>query len=399
MIKIKISKTLESKIRKGYPWVFKYQIQNNVVEESDNLAVLYDHKNRFLAVGLWDPTSELCFRILNLLEPKKIDYEFFQERFQKALLLRQDFEKQGTTGYRILNGENDGFPGLILDRYDTTLVLKIYTESWISYLDLIKEVFKNEIQVEQVVLRLSRNIEKTVRKNSQYFDGQVLDGPGPVKPIQFQEHGLKFYVDVVKGQKTGFFLDQRENRLQIKKISGGLSVLNVFSYTGGFSVYAISGGCKKVVEIDNNLFALESSRQNLKLNFPENRDLEFRQIEGDAFQKLNEMKLNNLLFDLVILDPPAFTRKKKHRPQALEAYSRLAELGAQLVTPGGRLFSASCSVHVSANDFYKSVRRGVTSAKKSIKEISRTGHAKDHPVKFAESEYLKSMMGWIEGKD
>ena len=393
MVKIKISKTLEAKIKKGYPWIFKYQLQNPVSENSGSLAVLYDHKNRFLAIGIWDPDSDLCFRVLNLLEPKEINYGFFQERFQKALSLRKGLIEQGTTGYRVLNGENDGFPGLVLDKYDKTWVIKVYTKGWFEFLGRILEVIQSEKNVEQVVLRLARNIEK-----SDFFDGKVLFGPGSVVPVNFQENHLNFQVDVVNGQKTGFFLDQRDNRLQIKKISRGLSVLNVFSYTGGFSVYAISGGCRKLVEIDSNPWALNDSLQNLKLNFQETRNFDFQQIEGDAFQKLKELNSNNTRFDLVILDPPAFARSKKHRPQALEAYSRLAELGVQLVAEGGKLFAASCSAPVSADDFYKAVHKGVALANRKLTEITRSGHAIDHPVRFAEMEYLKSVTGWVGGK-
>ena len=394
MIKIKISKTLESKIRKGYPWIFKYQLQNDLPDKSNGgLAVIYDHKNRFLAIGLWEPDSDLCFRVLNLLETVEIDTPFFLKRFQQALLLRKGLEKQGTTGYRVLNGENDGFPGLVLDRYDKTWVLKIYAKSWFPYLERMLEIILIEESVDQVVLRLARNTEDP---SSHFFDGKILYGPDPIVPVQFCENGLKFHVDVVNGQKTGFFLDQRENRLQIKKISSGLSVLNVFSYTGGFSIYAVSGGCRSLVEIDSNSIALNSSLKNLKLNYPNEQNFEYSQIEGDAFQKLHELKLQNRQFDLVILDPPAFARKKKHRPQALEAYSRLAELGVQLVVPGGRLFSASCSAHISAKEFYKAVNYGVEFANKRIQEITKTRHALDHPVKFKELEYLKSLLGWIK---
>ena len=138
--------------------------------------------------------------------------------------------------------------------------------------------------------------------------------------------------------------------------------------------------------------------QTLKLNFQEPRNFDFKQIEGDAFQKLKELNSNNTRFDLVILDPPAFARSKKHRPQALEAYSRLAELGVQLVAEGGKLFAASCSAPVSADDFYKAVHKGVALANRKLTEITRSGHAIDHPVRFAEMEYLKSVTGWVGGK-
>jgi len=395
MIKIKISKTLEIKIKKGYPWVFKYQLKNKVTENSNGLAVLYDHKNRFLAIGLWDPNSDLCFRVLNLNEPKKIDTNFFLERLKKALLIREGLEEQGTTGYRVLNGENDGFPGLILDRYSNTWVIKVYTSSWFAHLKKVLEAIKTQKKIKQVVLRLSRNVEKSTH---QFFDGQILLGSGINVPVEFRENGLNFYVDVIKGQKTGFFLDQRDNRLLIKQISSGLSVLNVFSYTGGFSIYAISGGCRKLVEIDSNLHALNYSLKNLKLNFPENEDLEFQQLQGDAFDRLQALKLENAKFDLVILDPPAFARKKKHKTQALESYKRLTKYGAQLVKEGGRLFSASCSAHVSLEEFSNAVQNGISSAEKEITEICITGHAVDHPCQFTEAKYLKSVMGWIQNK-
>ena len=138
--------------------------------------------------------------------------------------------------------------------------------------------------------------------------------------------------------------------------------------------------------------------QNKKLNFEESSNLEYQQIEGDAFQKLQELQSVNSQFDLVILDPPAFARKRKHRLHALRAYSRLVELGVQLVAPGGRLFSASCSVHISAEDFYRAVNYGVTSVQKQLTEISRTGHAIDHPIKFNELGYLKSVIGWVGDK-
>ena len=396
MVKIKISKTLEAKIKKGYPWVFKYQLQKKVTGSANGLAVLYDHKNRFLAIGLWDPTSDLCFRVLNLSEPIKIDTKFFLGRLQKALLIRKVLETQGTTGYRILNGENDGFPGLILDRYGNTWVIKVYTISWFAYLERVLEAIKTLENVEQVVLRLSRNVKKS---SHQFFDGQILLGPEPIIPVKFLENGLKFHVDVIKGQKTGFFLDQRDNRLFIKNNSYGLSVLNVFSYTGGFSIYAISGGCRKIVEIDSNARALYFSLQNLRLNFPEKKDLDFQQIEGDAFQNLSALKLKNLKFDLVILDPPAFARKKNHRAQAIEAYTRLTTLGTQLVRSGGRLFSASCSVHVSLEEFSKAVQNGVATAQKQLTEIRVNGHAIDHPIQFTEARYLKSIMGCIREKN
>ena len=391
MIKIEISKTLQGKIRNGYPWVFKYQVQNKIPEgKQEYLGVIYDHKNRFLAVGLWDPFSDLCFRVLNLGEPKEISREFFQKRLQAAIKIREDLKSQATTGYRVINGENDRFPGLVLDRYEDTLVLKLYTASWFPFLDELCELFQKEFKSQQVVLRLSRNVDKFSNDDSIYRDGQVLYGEGKSGWVQFKENGLNFIADVIEGQKTGFYLDQKDNRLRIREMSKGLSVLNVFSYSGGFSVYALAGGCNSIVEVDYNPFALKTSLRNLKLNFPEKTfpSENFIQRKGDAFQILAQLKSETCYFDLVILDPPAFARKKKHKASALDAYTSLAKAGAQLTS--GVLYAASCSAHVPEKEFYDAVNLGIRSAGKKFKEIARTGHAQDHPATFPEAFYLKS---------
>ena len=377
MIKIQISKTLQGKIRKGYPWVFNYQIQNRIPDGSrENLGVIYDHNNRFLAMGLWDPYSDLCFRVLNLGKPREINGYFFLERLQSAIKIRQELETQGTTGYRVINGESDGFPGLVLDRYEDTLVLKLYTTSWFPFLDDLCELFQKEFKSRQVVLRLARNVGKSLEYGSTYRDGQILYGQGSSGWVQFKENGLKFAADVVAGQKTGFFLDQRENRLKIGEMAIGRSVLNVFSYSGGFSVYAFVGGCRSVVEVDCNPFALETSLRNMKSNFPEKSfpAENFIQKEGDAFKILAQLKSEKCFFDLVILDPPAFARKKKHKTQALEAYTRLVQAGASVTS--GVLFAASCSVHVPTNEFYDAVYLGIRSAGKNLKRLPEQGMLK-----------------------
>ena len=391
MIKIEISKTLQGKIRKGYPWIFNYQVQNQIHEaKPENLAVVYDHNNRFLAMGLWDARADLCFRVLCLGKPQKVNSDFFRERLQSAKLIREALEHKGTTGYRVINGENDGFPGLVLDRYGETLVIKLYTSSWFPFLNELCELFQGEFNSKQVVLRLAQNISKSQDTNATYHDGQVLYGSENSSWVEFKENGLKFLADVVEGQKTGFFLDQRDNRLKIRGMVKGRSVLNVFSYTGGFSVYAMAGGCKSVVEVDSNPYALKTSLRNLKLNFPDKSfpSPNFMQEEGDAFQILAKMKAEKRSFDLVILDPPAFARNKKQKSQALDAYIRLAKAGAQVTS--GILFAASCTRHVQANEFYDAVCLGIRSAGIKYEGIAKTGHAQDHPATFPEAFYLKS---------
>ena len=394
VIKLQVSKTAQAKILKGYPWVFDYQIQNHPPQgKPGDLGIIYNSKNKFLAIGLYDPFSDIRLRILQKGSPKEIDAAFFADRLQKAIALRCSLEGEGTSGYRVINGENDGFPGMVLDRYEDTAVLKLYTTAWIPFLDTFLPLVTENLPVQRCVLRLSRNTQKLVEEISAFREGQVLFGPPLTSPVCFRENGLYFEVDVLQGQKTGFYLDQRENRQRIRTLSKDKSVLNVFSYTGGFSVYGLAGGCRSVLEIDSNLWALKTSREIIELNFPDKQSEtgNFQQVQGDAFISLKQLISRKKSFDLVILDPPAFAVKKKQKTKALTTYRRLAESGGRLTRPGGLLFSASCSRHVSAKEFFRAVCSGVKSAGKVYEVIQRTGHAIDHPVSFTEGEYLKGI--------
>ena len=394
MIHIKISKTLERKIRRGYPWVFHYQVQNEKVEgKPGDLAVVYDSKNQFLAIGLYDPESDIRLRILQTSNPVGIDGSFFEERLSRALELRDNLSGEGTTGYRVINGENDGFPGLVLDRYEETVVLKLYTSAWVPYLDTLITLFKKKLYIKRCVLRRSRKVAALEGISKKYNEGHHLFGDKLEGPVRFKENGIGFEVDVIAGQKTGFYLDQRDNRQKVRLLSRGNSVLNVFSYTGAFSVYAFAGGASSVLEIDSNSVALAASRKNLKSHFF-NRNFsveEFSQMKADGFDALSELELGNQEYDLVIVDPPAFAKRKKQTNVALNAYMKLAQAGAKVTKKGGILFAASCSVHVQPPSFFKAVLSGIKSTGRGYEEISRTSHAKDHPFIFSEGEYLKGV--------
>lgn len=398
MIKIEISKTLQGKIRKGYPWVFHYQILNQVTGSPGDMGVIYDARNRFLAIGLFDPLSEIRLRVLQTTHPIKIDPEFFRQRLQKALDLRRALPEAGTTGYRIVNGENDGLPGLVLDRYDETLVLKLYTGAWFPYMEILLELIREELPARRCVLRLSREVAKSVAGVRR--DGEILFGAPLSHPARFRENHLLFEADVFAGHKTGFFFDQRDNRRHILELSKTRTVLNVFSYTGAFSLYAFAGGCRSVWEIDSSGHALQASLKNLRLNFPDKRfePPTLKQSQGEAFQVLKELHEQEESFDLVLLDPPAFAGKKKQKTRALKAYTGLAAAGARLVRDGGVLFAASCSAHVAEEEFFRSVAAGIKTTGKNCEEILRTDHACDHPVTFAEGQYLKAVYLQFGGK-
>ncbi len=395
-LKLKISKTLQKKIRQGYPWIRFHQIQNrNLQGEAGDLGVVYDTDNRFLAVGLYDPYSEIRLRILQAGKPVDIDRTFFEHRLREAFALRNGISSEDTTGYRLLNGENDGLPGLVMDHYGDTLVLKVYTAAWFPYLTILTSIL-DEIQPHtRILLRLSRHAEKNL--TSGYFDGQVISGAALSGLVRFKENGLLFEADLLKGQKTGFFLDQRENRQELRSRVSGKSVLNVFSYTGGFSVYALAGGARRVTELEISRPALEASRHNLGLNFDKSvldPDL-FCQIQGDAFEILATLRREGEQFDVVILDPPAFAKNKKDKPKALQAYHRLVQAGAELVNPGGLLFAASCSAPVPAEAFYRAAELGLKASGRRFQITHKTRHPADHPVRFGEGAYLKALYAEI----
>ncbi|PIQ96197.1 MAG: rRNA large subunit methyltransferase I [Nitrospinae bacterium CG11_big_fil_rev_8_21_14_0_20_56_8] len=394
MIKIEVSKAHQAKIRAGYPWVFHYQVvAQKGTGVAGDLAVVYDHRNRFLAMGLYDPHSEIRLRVLQTRSPVEIDAEFFRTRFKEAQILRAGLESQGTTGYRVLNGEGDGFPGLVLDRYDTTVVFKLYSLCWFPWLETLLETIHHSAPFERAVLRLSRNIHQAAQKAGNYRDGQVLSGPNVDEPVKFRENGLWFEADVLHGQKTGFFLDQRDNRGRIRLLAGGRRVANVFSYTGAFSVYAGVGGCRSVLEIDANPLAMKSARENWRLNGSVlGLDLKVpEQICGDAFEILDRLHKERRMFDLVILDPPAFARKKNQEQKALNAYTSLATSGAKVTQSNGLLFAASCSNQVGEDDFFEASLRGIRAAGRKFSERFRSGHAPDHPIRFSEGAYLKAI--------
>jgi 23S rRNA (cytosine1962-C5)-methyltransferase len=240
------------------------------------------------------------------------------------------------------------------------------------------------------VLRLSRNLAAAAASSGRH-DGDLLAGEPLEGPVVFRESGLRFEADVVQGQKTGFFLDQRENRRGVGSLAGGAEVLNAFSFSGGFSVYAARGGARTVTDLDISPHALEGSRRNVGLNAgtPGVDAVRHETVQADAFEWLAVERRR--LFDLVILDPPALAKRQAERTRALAAYARLAGLGAGRVRPGGLLLAASCSAQVPADAFFEAVREGIRRTGRRGEELRRTGHPPDHPAGFPEAHYLKAV--------
>jgi len=358
------------------------------------LGVVFDRADKFLAVGFFDPDSPIRLRVLHVGKPLAIDATFWLVRLDGALARRAGLFDDYTTGYRVINGESDGWPGLVLDRYDNTLVLKLYTTAWLSRLEEIVQLIVSRMEPERVVLRMSRNIQQATGERI-WRDGEAVfqkqAGSETGAPVVFNKSGLRFEADVWRGQKTGFFLDQRENRRLVESLARGRAVLNAFSFSGGFSVYAARGGAQSVTDLDISVHALESARRNFQLNWPAPAALPCPQgsIQADAFEWLAGNAERK--FDLVVLDPPSLAKRETERAGAIRAYTKLAESGIKHLTAGGILVACSCSAHVSAEEFLGAVRAAARNSGRRFRELQTTRHAPDHHASFAEAEYLKGI--------
>lgn len=396
-LRLRVTAVAETIVRGGHPWVFAGSVrEQNRPGHAGELAVIFDRKDRFLAIGLYDPESPIRLRILHVGKPATLDAAWWRTRLRTALDQRNGLFDDATTGYRWIHGESDGWPGLVLDRYDQTLVLKIYTAAWLPRLQETTRLIQDELRPARLILRFSRNVLDLARAAG-FEEGAQWTEASPMPPVSpawdgreiFLETGLRFEADVVRGQKTGFFLDQRENRRRVETLAGGRVVLNAFSFSGGFSLYAARGGATSVTDLDISAHALESARRNFDLNRsldPVARCLH-ETVQADTFAWLGAT--TGRRFDLVILDPPSLARREPEREGAIAAYERLAAAGLNVLREGGTLVAASCSAHVTEDEFFSAVRKAAARSGRRWVERGTTGHPPDHPATFPEARYLK----------
>jgi 23S rRNA (cytosine1962-C5)-methyltransferase len=401
-IALHVSAPAERALRHGHPWIFDQAItEQSHAGAPGDLAVIFDQKRRFMAVGLYDPTSAIRVRILQHHQPATIDANWFQTKLIAANRLRKALTEQPaqlvTDGYRLVHGENDGLPGLVLDRYADTLVLKIYSPIWIPHLEEFYSALSQTNPAERLILRFSRSLHKQTEFLYGLTDGMTLAGQAPEGPLLFRENGLTFECHPIHGQKTGFFLDQRENRARVERLCQGKTVLNVFAYTGGFSVYAARGGAKAVTSVDISAPALEAANRNFSHNqhIPAVKSALHETIAEDAFDVLARMESQKRLFDLVIIDPPMFAQNQHQIAAGLAAYRKLTRLGLAVLRSGGTLVQASCSSRIAAETFFENIHQTARESKRRLTEIERSGHALDHPITFAEGAYLKCLFATV----
>lgn len=402
-IALHVTADAERSIRFRHPWLYEESIEKQNREgKAGDLAVLYDSRDRFLAIGLYDPASPIRVRILQWHKPATIDQAWFLQRFREALALREPlFKQENTTGFRIVHGENDALPGLIIDRYEDTCVIKLYTSAWLAHLPAVLGAFKEAFPAKRIVLRLSRAVESDSLEDPRLGDGTVLFGPALKGPVIFQENGLFFEADPVHGHKTGFFLDQRDNRSEVGRLSGGKAVLDLFAYTGAFAAYAAKGRARSVMSVEQSKPALDAAERTIKLNQKKQTIpvIAHEAITGDVFDVMPRLAKDKRRFGMVIIDPPSFASAQGQVNAAQSVYARLVRFGLPLVEEGGVFVMSSCSGHVTAELFFQTVLQAAGGVGVNLHEIKRTAHPVDHPIRFPEGAYLKCLFATVEHAD
>lgn len=351
-----------------------------------DVALVKDSRGQVLASGFFNRKTDIAFRILSRDGDRTVDAVFWNERVGVALELRQKFITAATNAYRLINADGDGFPGLIVDVYNDTLVIAITTAGMENQkqniLDALIFHLKPARIYEQSVGR-SRGLEGLEERKG-FIYGEDYTGT-----VRVRENSFSFDVDIIGGQKTGFFLDQRVNREKLGALSQGAAVLNCFCYTGAFSVYCAAGGAKKVVSLDISKSACAAASEHLRLNGFSCAD--YPVIEADVFSYLRNLPE---LFDLIILDPPAFAKTKRDVPKASRGYKEINMQAMKHLTPGGFLATFSCSNFIEEDLFYKIVQGAARDARSDLQLLARLEAGPDHPLHLGhpEGRYLKGLL-------
>lgn len=394
-VAVRVTKDALRQIRSGHPWVYDGSVISVRPDgRAGDLAVVFDDRRRFAAIGLYDPDSPIRVRVLHHGAPQSIDSAWLREKLIGARERRRDVRTRGTDGYRWVHGENDGLGGLVVDVFGRVAVVKLYSAAWYPHLPVLVRLIEEIARPVSIVLRLARNVAPT----SSHRDGMVISGEEVVEPVEFIEGGLRFGADVLAGHKTGWFLDQRDNRARVRARSAGRNVLDVFSSAGGFSVNAAAGGAASVHSVDISAPALVACELNMARNAARRNVERCRHVttSGDAREVMARLAHGGVTFDMVILDPPAFATRASQRDAALAAYRELTRSALRLLEPGGTLVQASCSSHVNAMELLAAVRGAVAAAGAELVDPLLTGHGADHPVGFAQGEYLAAVFSRVE---
>lgn len=376
---LNLGKNLENALKSGHPWIYRNHLPQHSARNGEWVRL---EANRASAIGLYDSESQIAIRLFS--EDVVPNRAFIHELVKQALELRK-LVPDDTDAYRIIYGESDFLPAIVADKYGRYIVIKTYSSSVEVILPDVVWALSKELKLRGIARRTERGLES-------------LWGDLPPPEVNIKENGLTFIANLHEGQKTGLFLDQRENRQTVRTLAKDKTVLNLFSYNGGFSVYALAGGATHITSVDIANAANKDAERNVKLNGFE--ESQHEALTADVFEMLESYNKIRKTFDMVILDPPSLAKDKKNRYGAIRAYKKLNMQAMKCVKPGGLLVSSSCTSQVSPTDFKEMLKEAAQEANVQAQIIHEAGHALDHPVpvNFPEGLYLKFVVLKITGQ-
>jgi 23S rRNA (cytosine1962-C5)-methyltransferase len=387
---------LRAKLAQGHPWVYRNQVSGGEGLRSGSWVRV--RCGGWSAIGLWDAEGAIAIRIFSRQHIP--DNAWIEDRVWDAWENRAALRETATTAYRWIFGEGDGLPGVVVDRYGDYAIIQTYAQSVAALVQPLAGALRRcDPQLRGVVARV-RSASEDIADRDEASDErngglQIVWGERPPEDLVIQEHGLYFQANLYRGQKTGLFLDQRENRAAIERLSAGLEILNCFAYTGAFSIYALRGAAAHVVSVDIGRGLAEAATANLDLNQIDARRHDF--LTADCFAVLDSFAKEGRRFQLVILDPPSFARSKSNQHAALRAYTRINALALRCVEPGGLLATASCTSQVGPEAFRTMLAEAAAQVGCRTQIIHEAGQPADHPVPaaFPEGRYLKYLIARV----
>lgn len=374
------------RLQGGYPWIFRSEIQQKPKAADGDIVDIFDKKDRFIARGFYNSVPQLSCRVLTLDQTQIIDADFIEGVIARADAWRRT-AFDGSPFYRLIHAESDGLPGLIVDRYGDILVAQVNTAGMEKMFPMVNAALQKILSPSAILLRndsAAREMEGLPKESATAF------GTAPTTPVKIIENDTVFMIDVMEGQKTGWFFDQRQNRADVARIARGKTMIDVFCHTGGFGITALKTGAQKVCFVDASEKALADAAKNAAANGVGDK---IELIAGRAFDELEKLLAAKRVFDVVCVDPPAFIKSRKDMNVGMKGYAKLAKLAAGLVAPGGTLFFASCSHHADVAELAATVAESLARSKRPFQLVRTAGAGVDHPVHpfLPETGYLKAL--------
>ena len=392
MNKLVLKPGREKSLKRRHPWVFSGAVAKVTGEpQAGETVEIQSSDGEFLAVAAYSPQSQIVARVWDWRK-REIDTTFFRERIESAVALRTQLLPENEA-VRLVHAESDGLPGVVIDRYGEVAVLQLSSTGAMRWRDAIADAIETVVKPQTLFER--SDAEVLALEGLEPSVGLLRGTPPPVH-MQVHEAGVVFEIDVAHGHKTGFYLDQRDNRLRLRALTRDRSVLDCFAYTGGFTLNALAGGAAQATAIESSALALELLRRNVELNKLPQPEC----IEGDVFQELRRLRDQARSFDLIVLDPPKFAPTAHHAEKAARAYKDINLLAFKLLKPGGLLSTFSCSGGVPRDLFQKIIAGAALDANVEAQIVAHLGAGADHPValNFPEAEYLKGLVLRVPGR-